>query len=290
MTAEATALPTRAPRDRRVARRWSALGRHGVLILFAALSLYPIIVMLITALRPAAEIQRDPFGLPSSLFLDNVRNAWVMGRFGDYLLNSVIITAPTVVAVVALSALAGYGIARFRFPFRNLIFYAILLGLTVPFQSVMIPLYYQLLGMGLLGTYWAVILPSVAFGLPFGVFLMQAFFEDLPQELVEAGRVDGCGELRIFWSIMLPLARPAISTLVVFQFMRTWNEFLMPLLYLQDEALRPIPLGLMYFQGAYTRDIGLIAAGVSLATIPVILVYLIFQRQFVRGLTAGAVK
>jgi raffinose/stachyose/melibiose transport system permease protein len=154
----------------------------------------------------------------------------------------------------------------------------------------MIPLYYQLLAMGLLGTYLAVILPSIAFGLPFGVFLMQSFFEDMPKELTEAGRVDGCSELRIFWSIMLPLARPALSTLVVFQFMRTWNEFLMPLLYLQDEALRPIPLGLMFFQGAYTRDIGLIAAGVSLATLPVILVYLLFQRQFVRGLTAGAVK
>lgn len=194
------------------------------------------------------------------------------------------------IGVVALSALAGYGIARFRFPGRVLAFGAILLGLTIPFQSVMIPLYYQLLGMGLLGTYWAVILPGIAFGLPFGVFLMAAFFEDLPKELHEAGRVDGCGELRIFWSVMLPLAKPAVSTLVVFQFMRSWNEFLMPLLYLQDESKRPIPLGLMFFQGTYTRDIGLIAAGVTLATIPVIVVYLLFQRQFVRGLTAGAVK
>lgn len=272
------------------ARAWSSLGRHALLVLFAALSLYPILVMWITAMRPAREVQAAPFGLPTSLYWENVTNAWVKGRFGDYLLNSVLITVPTVIGVVALSALAGYGIARFRFPGRTLAFGAILLGLTIPFQSVMIPLYYQLLGMGLLGTYWAVILPGIAFGLPFGVFLMAAFFEDLPKELHEAGRVDGCSELRIFWSIMLPLAKPAVSTLIVFQFMRTWNEFLMPLLYLQDEARRPIPLGLMYFQGAYTRDVGLIAAGVTLATIPVIVVYLLFQRQFVRGLTAGAVK
>lgn len=281
-----TALPLR----RRAPRAWATLARHGLLLLFAALSLYPILVMWITALRPAREAQANPFGLPNPPTWENVANAWVQGRFGDYLLNSVILTVPTVIGVVALSALAGYGIARFRFPGRVLAFGAILLGLTIPFQSVMIPLYYQLLGMGLLGTYWAVILPGIAFGLPFGVFLMAAFFEDLPKELHEAGRVDGCGELRIFWSVMLPLAKPAVSTLVVFQFMRSWNEFLMPLLYLQDEAKRPIPLGLMFFQGTYTRDIGLIAAGVTLATIPVIVVYLLFQRQFVRGLTAGAVK
>jgi ABC-type glycerol-3-phosphate transport system permease component len=274
----------------RTARTWRRIGHHALLIAFAVVSLYPILVMWITAMRPAAEVQRAPFGLPTSLYWDNIANAWVRGRFGDYLVNSVIITVPTVAGVVVLSALAGYGIARYRFPGRVLAFGAILLGLTIPFQSVMIPLYYQLLAMGLLGTYWAVILPGIAFGLPFGVFLMAAFFEDLPQELHEAGRVDGCSELRIFWSVMLPLARPAISTLIVFQFMRTWNEFLMPLLYLQDEAKRPIPLGLMFFQGTYTRDIGLIAAGVLLATIPVIAVYLIFQRQFVRGLTAGAVK
>jgi ABC-type glycerol-3-phosphate transport system permease component len=272
------------------ARARASLVRHALLIFFAAISLYPILVMWITALRPKAEAMQDPFGLPSSLYLDNVATAWTQGRFAAYFLNSVIITAPAVVGVTVLSALAGYGIARFRFPGRGPIFVAILLGLTIPFQSVMIPLYYQLLAMGLLGTYWSVILPSIAFGLPFGILLMASFFEDLPSELSDAARVDGCGELRIFWSIMLPLARPAVSTLVVFQFMRTWNEFLMPLLYLQDEALRPIPLGLMFFQGAYTRDIGLIAAGVSLATIPVILVYLLFQRQFVRGLTAGAVK
>ncbi len=264
--------------------------RHAVLILFAFVAFYPIVVMWITALRPVKDVMQSPFGLPTGIFLDNIVNAWVKGRFGNYFINSVIITVPTVIGVVVLSALAGYGIARFRFRGRMLIFYTMLLGLTIPFQSVMIPLYYQLLAMGLLGSYLAVILPSVAFGLPFGIFLMQSFFEDLPHELTEAARVDGCSEFRIFRSVMLPLARPAISTLIVFQFMRTWNEFLMPLLYLQDEARRPIPLGLMFFQGAYTRDIGLIAAGVSLSTIPVIIVYLIFQRQFVKGLTAGAVK
>jgi raffinose/stachyose/melibiose transport system permease protein len=266
------------------------VAKYVTLVFFAIIALYPILSMWMTALRPARDVQRNPFGFPTSFYFDNIAEAWVRGRFGDYLLNSVIITVPTVIGVVALSCLAGYGVSRFRFPGRNIMFYTLLLGLTVPFQSVMIPLYYQLQAMGLLGTYFAVILPGIAFGLPFGVFLMQAFFEDLPHELADAGRVDGCSEYRIFKDIMLPLAKPAVSSLIVFQFMKSWNEFLMPLLFLQDEDLRPVPLGLMFFQGAYTRDIGLIAAGVALATIPVILVYLIFQRQFVKGLTAGAVK
>jgi raffinose/stachyose/melibiose transport system permease protein len=276
--------------SRSQSRLGNGIAKYTTLVFFAILALYPILSMWMTALRPAREVQRNPFAFPNSLYFENITEAWVRGRFGDYLVNSLIITVPTVIGVVVLSCLAGYGISRFKFPGRNLMFYTLLLGLTVPFQSVMIPLYYQLLAMGLLGTYFAVILPGIAFGLPFGVFLMQAFFEDLPHELSDAGRVDGCSEFRIFKDIMLPLAKPAVSSLIVFQFMATWNNFLMPLLFLQDEDLRPVPLGLMFFQGAYTRDIGLIAAGVALATIPVIIVYLIFQRQFVKGLTAGAVK
>jgi len=279
-----------AIRSRRTRQLVTGFGKQAVLLFFTIVALYPVLVTVFTALRPAADVMRSPFGLPTELFLDNLTTAWTRGRFASYLLNSVIITVPTVVGVVVLSCLAGYGISRFRFPGRNVMFYAILLGLTVPFQSVMIPLFYQLLAMGLLSTYWAVILPGIAFGLPFGIFLMQAFFEDLPRELSDAGRVDGCSEWRIFHSIMLPLAWPAVSTLIVFQFVRTWNEFLMPLLYLQNEDLRPVPLGLMFFQGAYTRDIGLISAGVTIALLPVVIIYLIFQRQFVKGLTAGAVK
>ena len=271
-------------------RRAMGLGKHAVLILFALTSLYPIVLMWFTALRPTKSVMKDPLGLPDHIFFGNITAAWVKGHFGTYLVNSIIIMVPSVIGVVVLSCLAGYGISRFRFRGRNFMFYAILLGLTIPFQSVMIPLFYQLLNMGLLGTYFAVILPGIAYGLPFGIFLMQAFFEDLPQELAEAGRVDGCSEYRIFKDIMLPLAKPAVATLIVLQFMRSWNEFLMPLLYLQNEQMRPIPLGLLFFQGVYTRDIGLISAGVALASLPVIVVYIIFQRQFVKGLTAGAVK
>jgi len=273
-----------------MARGASAVGKYAVLGVFALFSLFPLVWMWIAAFRGTSDIYQSPFSLPTQLEFGNISKAWVVGRFGEYFLNSVIITLPTVLAVVVLSCLAGYGIARFRFPFRTPIFYAILLGLMVPFQSIMIPLYYQLRDFHLLGTFWAFILPATALGLPFGVFLMQSFFQGIPNDLADAARLDGCTELEVFRHVMLPLAGPAVSSLIVFQFVFTWNAFLMPLLYLQSEALRPIPLGMMFFQGRYTQDVSLIAAGVTIATIPVIVVYLMFQRQFVRGLTAGAVK
>jgi ABC-type glycerol-3-phosphate transport system permease component len=268
----------------------STAGKYAILALFAVFALFPLVWMWIAALRSSSEVYATPFSLPNRLDFDNLIKAWTVGRFGQYFLNSVIITVPTVIGVVILSSLAGYGIARFRFPVRLPMFYTLLLGLMVPFQSIMIPLYYQLRDLSLLGTYWAFILPATALGLPFGTFLMQSYFSGIPKDLAEAARIDGCNELQVFWKVMMPLAGPAVSSLIVFQFVWSWNAFLMPLLYLQTEAVRPIPLGMMFFQGRYTQDVSLIAAGVTIATIPVILVYLAFQRHFVRGLTAGALK
>jgi ABC-type glycerol-3-phosphate transport system permease component len=264
--------------------------KYGTLVLFAILAILPFIWMWSAALRTSREIFRDPFSLPSTLNFENIFRAWTVGRFGNYLGNSLIITLPTVIGVLALSCLAGYGLARFNFRGRRLIFYLFLLGIMVPFQSIMIPLYYNLRDLRLLGTYWGMIVPATALGLSFGIFLMQAFFRGLPGELADSARVDGCNELQTFWYIMLPLARPAISTLTVFQFMWTWNAFLMPLLYMQREDLRPVPLGLMFFQGRYTQDYALTASGVTIITLPVIVVYVIFQRHFIRGLTSGAIK
>jgi raffinose/stachyose/melibiose transport system permease protein len=264
--------------------------KYGVLVFFALFAILPFFWMWSAAFRKSREIFLDPFGLPTSLDFTNLINAWTVGRFNTYIINSLIVTIPTVIGVVALSSLAGYALARYQFRGRSIVFYMFLVGVTVPFQSIMIPLYYNLRDLNLLGTYWAMILPATGLGMSFGVFLMQAFFRGLPDEIADAGRVDGCNEFQAFFSIMLPLARPAISSLIVFQFMWSWNAFLMPLLYLQSESLRTLPLGLMFFQGRYTSDYGLLAAGVTISTVPLIVVYMIFQKQFIQGLTAGAVK
>lgn len=268
-----------------------ALALQYLLLTFVlVIGLAPIMLMWMSAFKTRQEISVAPLALPTALTFDNLVQAWTVGRFGQYVGNSILVTIPVVLGVVALSALAGYGFARYKFWGHQVIFYAFLIGLMVPFQSIMIPLYFNIRDLGLLGTYWAMILPAIGLGLPFGIFLLQSFFRGLPHELGDSARVDGCNEFQVFWRVLLPLAKPAVSSLVVFQFMWTWNAYLMPLLLLNQEALRPITLGLMFFQGRYTTNYALISAGVMIVTLPIVIVYVLMQRQFLRGLTAGALR
>jgi ABC-type glycerol-3-phosphate transport system permease component len=282
--------PFRASWKDRARRRVSPGAQYVILSVVAFLALAPLVLMWSAAFRTRTEVAINPLAFPTSLNLSNVVEAWTTGRYSKYALNSVIVTVPTVAGVVALSTLAGYGFARLKLPGRRVLFFLILLGLMVPFQSYMIPLYFDLQGYRLLNTYWAVILPGIAVGLPFGVYFMQAFFRSLPAELSDSARVDGCNEFQVFWHIILPLTAPGISSLTIFTALWTWNSFLMPLIYLNDEAHRTLPMGLMFFQSRYTSDYALISAGVLITSFPIIVVYLLLQRRFVQGLAAGALK
>ncbi len=264
--------------------------QYAVLIFFALVCLVPFFWVVASSLKSNRELAINTLGLPMNYQWDNYADAWTRGRFGRYFMNSVIVSVPTVVGSVLLAALGGYGFARFRLRGGPILFYVFLLGLMVPFQSIMIPLFYILRDLRILGTYWAFILPSIALGLPFGIFFMRAFFIRMPQELAEAAKIDGASELQIFWSIMLPLATPGITSLAVFSFMNAWNSFLLPLLYMQKEELRPIVLGLMFFSGRFTTNVPLTMAGTMIVMLPIVLVYVLFQRKFIQGMTAGAVK
>ena len=265
--------------------------RYGLLLFLFTNFVVPLGWMGISALKSSREISVSPLSLPSELAWDNIARAWTVGRFSDYLLNSVIYGAATVIGVVVLSCLAGYALARRPdLPAMPIVFALFLLGIMLPFQALMIPLYYLANDLGILGTRAAMILPGIALGLPFGVFLMRAFFQDLPQDLIDAAKLDGCGEFEAFWRVVLPLAMPGVATVTVFQFMETWNAFLLPLIMLQAEDLRPVSLGLMFFTGRYTADRGLIAAGILLSSLPILLLYLGLQRYFIRGITSGAIK
>ena len=261
-----------------------------ILIAIAVYALIPLFWIYSTALKTPIEISTTPLAPPQNPTLENFSNAWVQGRLGKYFRNSVIVTIPIVLFTIALASMAGYAFARHRFFGRNPLFYLFLIGLILPFQSIMIPLYYTLRDLHLLGTYWAMIVPSTALGLPFGIFIMRAFFQGLPEELSDAARVDGCNEFGVFWRVILPLAKPGMITLGIFVFLGAWNSFLLPLLYMQKESLRPLVVGLMFFQARYTTDYGLTMAGATIASVPIILIYIIFQRQFIQGLTAGAIK
>lgn len=268
----------------------TAVGRQLVLLLFAAISLFPPLLVLSTALRSAQEIKVDPFALFTSFSLQNVVDAWTQGNFGRYFLNSVLLTVPSTVLTVALAAAAGYAFARCAFRGRNLLFYGIMLGLLVPPFTIMIPLYFQLRQLGLLDTLPGAILVLTTTGLSFGIFLMRSFYLDIPDELEQAARVDGASEWQIFVHVMLPLVRSAAGALTIFTFLQCWNNFLVPLLYLPGGEYRPLTAGLYLFASGRTLDVGPLAAGALLTILPVVALFLVAQRQLIRGFMAGAVK
>ena len=264
--------------------------RYLLLIGFLLIFLVPLVWIWSSALKSSIEIARSPFALPSEWRWENFLEAWNTGRFGRYLGNSIIYAVGIVGAVCFLSCLAGYALALLPLPGRNIILVVFLLGLMVPFQSVMIPLYYLLRDLRILETYAAFILPGTALQIPFGIFLMRGFFRGLPPEIADAARIDGANEWKVFLQVMLPMAVPGLATLVVFQFMFAWNEFLMPLVFVQTDELRPISTGIMFFFGRFTAQRDLIAAGVTIAMLPVVVLYLLLQRRFIEGITAGALK
>jgi raffinose/stachyose/melibiose transport system permease protein len=175
-------------------------------------------------------------------------------------------------------------------PGKNLLFPLMLLGYMVPFEAVIIPLYNWMDTLGLRNTYWAMILPQIGLSVSFGTLWMSSFFENAPKELVDAATIDGCNRWQTLWQILWPLARPATTTLVVLIFMWTWNEFLLALVMVQTEAMRTLPVGLAFFQGKYTSNLSLMAAGAIIVALPTVLIYILFQRFFIRGMLGGAIK
>jgi raffinose/stachyose/melibiose transport system permease protein len=254
-------------------RREQALA-HVVLGVFALLALLPVAKILLTALG-------DP---------GNFSTAWTDGHFGTYLRSSAIVTVSVVVIASFVSILAGYAFGQMRFRGSQVLFYLFLLGLMVPLEATVVPLYYDLRDVGLTDTYWALILPQAGLSTAFGTFWMRAFFRSVPRSLVEAARLDGSSSWVTLWRVILPLGRPAVLTMVVLVFMWTWNEFLLALVMVSDDSLRTAPLGLAFFQGRNTSDEALLAAGAVIVATPVVLVYLVLQRHFIRGMLSGAVK
>lgn len=251
---------------------------------------YPVFWMLQQSFKTKFELYANVWGLPQQLFVDNYVQAWRIARMGTYIFNSVIVSVGTVVVVLVLASLAGYAFARMRFAGRQVLFYAFVFTLIVPLQVTIIPLYAVVSGLGLTNTYFALILPYAAGGLPLSIFLLRAFFESVPREIEEAARIDGCSELAAFWRVVLPISGPGLATVTILQFLAAWNEFLLALIFIRNPALRTIPLGLQAFFFEYSVEWGYLFAALSMATVPVIIVYVLMQRHFITGLTAGAVK
>ncbi|WP_369202646.1 carbohydrate ABC transporter permease [Streptomyces sp. PU-14G] len=262
---------------------------YGILALFALIALTPVAGILSTALSSQSSLDTG-FSLPKSLNWGNFADAWTRGHFGTYLVSSVVVAVAVVALTTVLATLAAYAFGTMRFPGSNALFYLFVVGLTLPQEAVIVPLYFDLRHWGLTNTYWGLILPQTAQSLAFGVFWMRTYFRNTPRSLLEAARIDGATHWTALTRILLPMGRPAFATLTVIVFMWTWNEFLMALVMVSDEAHRTVPLGLAFFQGQHSSDTALLAAAAVLIALPVVVVYLLLQRRFIQGMLTGATK
>ncbi|WKX74112.1 carbohydrate ABC transporter permease [Streptomyces sp. XD-27] len=264
---------------------------YGILTVFAAVSLTPVIGILSTALGSRDSLDTG-FSVPEDgPHWSNFADAWSRGHFGTYLANSVLVAVAVVAATTVLSILAAYAFGVLRFPGSNALFHLFVIGLALPQEALVVPLYFDLRHAGLTDTYWALILPQTAQSLAFGVFWMRTYFRNgAPRAVIEAARLDGAGSWTTLWRVLVPMGRPAISTMVVITFMWTWNEFLMALVMVSDEEHRTVPLGLAFFQGQHSADTPLLAAAAVLIALPVVVVYLALQRRFIAGMLSGSVK
>lgn len=270
--------------------RGERIATHVILVTFAAGVIIPMLAIVSAALHHPGELTSG-FSFPSSFSLDTFREAWVTGHFSTYMRSSVIVTAAVVLIASALSTLAGYALGTMRFSGSTVLSYVFLLGLMVPFEAMVIPLYYDLRDLNLTDTYWALILPETALSLSFGTFWMRAFFRAVPHQLLEAARIDGASSWTVLWRILLPLGKPAISTMMALLFMSSWNEFLLALVMVDSsDAHRTAPLGLANFHGRFGADVPGVAAASLLVALPVFVVYLFLHRRFIQGMLGGAIK
>ena len=272
------------------AARREQLLSYTVLGIFAVVAIYPILSIVLLAFHERTDLVTG-FALPDHLSFGTFKEAWDLGGFDRALLNSLIVAATVASVTAVVSTLAGYAFGAMRFRGSDLLFYLLLVGLIFPYEATVIPLYYMFKDYGLTDSYWALILPQIGLSIPFGTFWMRAFFRSTPISLVEASRLDGASSLATLLRVLLPQAKPALTTLVVLVFMWTWNEFLLALVMIQSDDLRTAPLGLALFAGANrTQDPTLTAAAAVLVALPVVIVYVFLQRSFIRGMFSGAVK
>ncbi|HVX79911.1 MAG: carbohydrate ABC transporter permease [Devosia sp.] len=261
-----------------------------ILWLFAAVTVVPFGLLLLTSLKSKPDLLKGAFVLPAYPHFENYLNAWVDGRFSTYFVNSVIVVVPVVGVSTLLGLLTGFAFAYLSFPLKKTIFVLLTFGMMVPTEAFIIPLYYEMLYLHLINTYWVLILTQIAMSVPFATLFMASAMQQLPGELLEAAVLDGATRPQVLWRVIVPLLLPAVSTLALFLFIWTWNEFLLPLILVNDDALRTLPIGMLFFQGKYTINTPVLTAGAVIVIAPIIVIYLIFQRKFIEGLTAGASK
>jgi len=262
---------------------------HSFLGVVTITCLFPLFWMVRSALMTNQTIFVDKSFIPKEIHWQNFVTAWVEGNFGVYFLNSLLYTASVVVGIVLISSLAAYAFSRLQFPGKNFFFYMFVAAMMIPLPGSFVPLYVLMNKLGLVNTRIGYILCMINVGLSMSILLLKTFFDKMPPDLEDAARIDGCGKIGIWWHVALPLARPALAVIVIFNSLNVWNEYILATLLLNDKNLMPLQRGLMVFQGSYSVDYPLLMAGLTIAAIPIILIYLAMQKHIIKGLSSGAI-
>jgi raffinose/stachyose/melibiose transport system permease protein len=274
-----------------ITRKFQSLGRYALLIFLMILWIAPIYTLIATAIKSKQDFFNNIglFDLPADIAWANFLNAFIQGRLFQYMTNDLIICALKVPLGIFVESLAAFAIARLDIKHKTGIFIFFIIGMMLPFQAALVPINVIYSRLGLLNTYFGLFYVYVGFGISYGILVLRGFFRTIPKELDEAATIDGCTKFQLYWKIIIPVAKPAIATLVITDFLATWNEYLLAMVIINDNNKKTVPVGLMTFVGEHGIDYGLLCAGVLISILPVLAVYLIFQRYFVEGL-AGAVK
>ncbi|MET7749200.1 carbohydrate ABC transporter permease [Micromonospora sp. NPDC005367] len=291
----AAADDRRLPRDRGLRRESGAANvfSHGFLLLWGLLTVLPLLWMFVSSFKSDGEILSDPWGLPGALRFDNWARAWTEAHIGRYFLNSAIVVAGSLTLTMLMGAAAAYVFARYEFRGRQVAYYLFVGGMMFPVFLALVPLFFVVRNAGLFGTWTGLVLVYAAYSLPFTVFFLTAFFRTLPTAVAEAALIDGCGHFRLFFRVMLPMARPGMISIAIFNFLSQWNQFILPQVLMQgDDSKWVLAQGLtaLAVSQGYQGDYSGLFAGLTIATLPVLVVYVLFQRQVQSGLTAGQLK
>lgn len=276
------------------ARRLGTVLLTAVLLLFTLAVIIPFLWMLLMSLKSTRDILLNPYGLPEVIRWQNYVDLMVSPRirFYRYIYNSVFVTFCSILICTVLATMGGYGFGRprYNFRFRGALFATLLFALMLPPQIMYIPQYAMMARYGLVNSRWSLVLLYGALGLPTSAYMMATYFSQLPSELEDAARIDGCTDLRMFWQVMLPIARPAVATVVLLNFLHFWNELLLAITMVTRPEMRTIPAAIFNFIGDVGSDYGMAASSLVVAMLPVLILYLFLSERFIEGLTAGALK
>ncbi|MEU5948834.1 carbohydrate ABC transporter permease [Micromonospora sp. NPDC047465] len=274
-------------------RATARLGRYLLtfaLVVVAVAAVYPLLFTIVSSLKTQTGFARDPLGLPAGVTLENYLEAFRRMDMPRLLLNSLITTAGGLVLSVLAALLVAYAVTKLRFRGGKLVFLLIIVTLTIPSQAIIYPLYQTVLDLGMSGQYQGLILAYAAFGLPLGTYQLAGYFQQVPDELIEAARVDGAGHFTILFRLLAPIATPALAALAIFNFVWMWNDLLLPLVIMGGSDSKTLMVGVSLLSGQYDVSVPLVSAGLIVALLPVLIVYLVFQRQLVAGALAGSGK